>query len=330
MKADHLRHLVCPKCKGDLRLHSDQDADLSEIETGMLYCIDCHREYPVINHIPRFVSLENYTDSFGFEWLKHAKTQYDSHTHTKISEERFFNETHWAKDLSGQIILEAGSGSGRFTEIAAWTGALVISVDYSVAVEANYASNGSKPNVLIAQADLYHLPFKENYFDKILCIGVLQHTPDVERTFFTLPKYLKSKGNLVIDVYRKHKGLAFLFQTRYFIRPFVCRMSSERLYRFCQGYINGIWGIASLIHKIPKIGTRLNWILLVPDYRNLAPLSEEMLKDWAILDAFDILSPVYDNPQYLETVQEWFLRAGFEDIEVKYGYNGIEGKGVKR
>ncbi len=329
MKADHLHHLVCPECKGSLVLHSDRDNGSAEIETGTLQCPPCNREYPIIRHIPRFVALENYSDSFGFEWLLHAKTQYDSHTHTKISEERFFKETEWEKDLSGQVLLEVGSGSGRFTEIAALTGAFVISVDYSVAVEANYASNGSDPDVLIVQADMYHLPFRDAYFDKILCIGVLQHTPDVERSFFTLPGYLKSKGNLVIDVYRKHRGPGFLFQTRYFVRPFVRGMSSERLYRLCKGYINRIWGIASLIHKIPKIGSRINWILLVPDYRDSAPLSEEMLKEWAILDAFDILSPVYDSPQYLETVQEWFLRAGFTDTEVKYGYNGIEGKGKK-
>jgi uncharacterized protein YbaR (Trm112 family)/ubiquinone/menaquinone biosynthesis C-methylase UbiE len=329
MKADHLKHLVCPKCKGNLTLFSDQDAGFGEIETGTLHCNSCNREYPIIHHIPRFVPLQNYSNSFGFEWLQHAKTQYDSYTHTKISEERFLKETHWEKDLTGQILLEVGSGSGRFTEIAALTGAFVISFDYSGAVEANYASNGSSPNVLIVQADIYHLPFRDNYFDKILCIGVLQHTPDVERSFFTLPKYLKSKGNLVVDVYRKHNGFLSFFQTRYFVRPFVREMSSERLYQLCKEYITGMWGIASLIHKIPKIGTRINWILLIPDYRDTFPLSEDMLKEWAVLDAFDILSPVYDNPQYLETVQEWFLRAGFTDIEVKYGHNGIEGQGLK-
>ena len=329
MKADHLKHLVCPECKGTLILFSDQDAGFGEIETGRLRCNCCHREYPVTHHIPRFVPLQNYSHSFGFEWLQHAKTQYDSYTHTKISEERFFKETHWERDLTGQILLEVGSGSGRFTEIAAQTGAFVISFDYSAAVEANYASNGSCPNVLIVQADIYHLPFRDNYFDKILCIGVLQHTPDVERSFFNLPGYLKSKGNLVVDVYRRHKGVLFLFQTRYIIRPFVRGMSSERLYHVCKRYVTGMWGIASLIHKIPKIGSRINWILLIPDYRGTFPLSEDMLKEWAVLDAFDILSPVYDHPQYLETVREWFLRAGFTDIEVKYGHNGIEGNGVK-
>jgi len=329
MKADHLKHLVCPECKGTLTLVSEPDAGFGEIETGMLHCSSCHQEYPIIRHIPRFVPLQNYSNSFGFEWLKHAKTQYDSYTHTTISKERFFKETQWEKDLTGQFLLEVGSGSGRFTEVAATTDATIISVDYSVAVEANYASNGHLPNILIVQADIYRLPFRKNYFDKVLCIGVLQHTPNVKKAFFSLPQFVKSKGNLVVDVYRRHRGIFYLFQTRYFIRPFVKGMTSERLYYLCERYISRMWGIASLIHRIPKIGRHINWILLIPDYRDMFQLSEDVLKEWAVLDAFDILSPVYDNPQYLETIQEWFLHTGFTEIDVKYGYNGIEGKGVK-
>jgi SAM-dependent methyltransferase len=282
-----------------------------------------------VNHIPRFVPGSNYSDSFGFEWLRHARTQYDSTTHTKISEDRFFHETLWDRDLGGELLLEAGSGSGRFTEIAASTGAMVISLDNSAAVEANHASNGHRPNVLILQADLFHLPLRESSFDKVLCIGVLQHTPDVGATFCTLTRYVKPGGRLCIDVYRKRRGFLYLLQTRYLIRPLVAGMPPRRLYALCRSYIDGMWWIASLIHRIPRIGSRINWILLIPDYRDILPLSEEQLKEWAILDAFDILSPVYDSPQYIETVREWFARAGFIDVEVKYGYNGIEGKGKR-
>lgn len=329
MQRKFLHHLVCPDCKNKLILCSEQEGCLDDIISGSLICANCDVKYPVINSIPRFVSLENYSDSFGFEWLKHAKTQYDSYTHTNITKERFFNETLWDQHLAGQILLEVGSGSGRFTEIAATTGAVIVSVDYSIAVEANYASNGHKQNVLIVQADIYHLPFRENYFDKVLCIGVLQHTPDVESAFFTLPRYLKSGGKLVVDVYRKHKGFFYIFQTRYFVRPFVKEMSSEQLYRICTQYIEKMWKIATVIHKIPVIGSRINWILLIPDYRDTFPLSEELLKEWAILDTFDILSPMYDFPQYLETVERWFSQASLKDIEVKYGYNGIMGRGKK-
>jgi hypothetical protein len=68
-------------------------------------------------------------------------------------------------------------------------------------------------------------------------------------------------------------------------------------------------------------------VLLVADYRNLFDLSEKLLKEWAILDTFDALSPTYENNQRLEVVREWFETAEMVDVEVHYGYNGIEGRG---
>ena len=49
---------------------------------------------------------------------------------------KIFESSKWNRDLKGETILEVGSGSGRFTEHAVSTGAMVISLDYSIAVEA--------------------------------------------------------------------------------------------------------------------------------------------------------------------------------------------------
>ena len=37
----------------------------SEIEGGFLDCADCHKRFPILEGIPRFVPLENYADNFG-------------------------------------------------------------------------------------------------------------------------------------------------------------------------------------------------------------------------------------------------------------------------
>ena len=65
------------------------------------------------------------------------------------------------------------------------------------------------------------------------------------------------------------------------------------------------------------------------NYQGLHDLREDAMKEWAILDTFDMLSPTYDDPQKIETVQHWFEEAKLENIEVQYGYNGIEGRGIK-
>jgi SAM-dependent methyltransferase len=329
MRKEHLEYLVCPSCKEALICIEILKQTDNSIETGTLQCSDCGEKYNIIHHIPRFVSIENYASGFGLEWTKHAKTQYDSYTKTNISRTRFFNETKWSEDLSGQIILEVGSGSGRFTEQAASTGAMVVSMDYSYAVEANYASNGNKDNVFIVQGDIFKMPFRENFFDKLFCFGVLQHVPKVEEAFKKLPHYLKSGGALAIDVYRKPEGLQRILNTKYLVRPITRKISPEKLYRLCKGYIEFMWPIARIINKIPYRGRRLNWILLICDYRGYYPLSEEILKEWAILDTFDMLAPAYDFPQTIETVQRWFKKTNLINVDIQYGYNGIEGRGTK-
>jgi SAM-dependent methyltransferase len=280
------------------------------------------------------VPKDNYATTFGYQWTIHATTQYDSHTRTTISQERFFNETKWARRLEGEIILEVGSGSGRFTEQAISTGAMVISLDYSYAVEVNYQSNGHHANVLIVQASIYDMPFPKNSFDKVICIGVLQHTPDVKRSFMELPPYLKSGGKLVVDVYVLETGfigsIKHLMKLKYWIRPFTKRIAPDRLYRWTERYVRGIWPLASLISRIPRFGRKFNFaVLLVADYRGAYPLTETQLQEWAILDSFDMLSPAYDSPQSVDTLRTWFNEVGMTHVEVHRGYNGVEGRGVK-
>ncbi|EKE00499.1 MAG: 2-polyprenyl-3-methyl-5-hydroxy-6-metoxy-1,4-benzoquinol methylase, partial [uncultured bacterium] len=174
MLKKHLEYLVCPKCEVGLTILEETASDNIRIKSGKLQCPKCKTSYEITNNIPRFVPANNYANNFGLEWGIHSKTQYDSYSGTNLSEKRFFEETKWNRNLRGQIILEAGSGSGRFTEHAATTEAMIVSMDYSDAVEANYASNGNKENVLIVQGDIYAMPFKKSSFDKLLCIGVLQ------------------------------------------------------------------------------------------------------------------------------------------------------------
>jgi SAM-dependent methyltransferase len=328
MKKDHIVFLVCPQCKYSLDLVGSIETNGYSIESGTLRCSQCKMDYPIIRSVPRFVPLENYASGFGLEWTKHARTQYDSYSGSNVSEKRFFEETKWPRDLSGQLVLEVGSGSGRFTEHAASTNAMIISFDYSYAVEANYASNGNRDNVLIVQADIYNMPFKENFFDKLFCFGVLQHTPDVKKSFSLLPYYLKSGGKIAVDVYRKDPFYKEIFKTKFWVRPITKRINPERLYKITNNYVKFMWPISKIIHRLPY-GKNINWALFVADYRGKFDLEEDVLREWAILDTFDMLAPAYDYPQTMDAVREWFKNSNLENIDIHYGHNGIEARGVK-
>ncbi|MGH3054603.1 MAG: methyltransferase domain-containing protein, partial [Gaiellaceae bacterium] len=325
MRETDLQYLACPRCAAELRIVSITDRNGALFETAELQCTGCAAGYPVTRGVPRFVPAENYAVSFGLQWRWHAKTQYDSYTGLKLSETRFFEETRWPRSLPGQVVLEVGSGAGRFTEQAATTGAVVVSMDYSAAVEANYELNGGKPNVLVVQGDIYQMPFRCGFFDKLFCFGMLQHTPDVQRSFMALPPMLKPGGELVADVYRKTL-VSMLFGTKYYVRWLTRRMDPHRLRELTKRYIDFMWPLSERIGKIPRIGHSLNWRLLVADYGALG-VNGELRKEWAYLDTFDMLAPQYDLPQTVRTMRRWFNEARLTDVDVGYYHNIILGRG---
>jgi len=204
---------------------------------------------------------------------------------------------------------------------------MVLSLDYSFAVDANYASNGHRQNVLIVQGDVLSMPFARPAAEKLFCFGVLQHTPHPRQAFLSLPRHLKPGGNLVIDVYRKSFA-RYVLGTKYWVRPLTRRIPPDRLYRFVQRYIDAAWPVAGVVRRVPKIGPALNWRLLVADYSAWG-LKGDALKEWAVLDTFDMLAPRYDFPQTLQRVRRWFEEAELVDVVVARGYNGIEGRGSR-
>jgi SAM-dependent methyltransferase len=328
MRRVHLRHLICPACHGALRIVEASVERGDRIESGRLGCDGCGAAYPITRGVPRFVSADNYAAGFGLEWNRHARTQYDSQSGLDITRRRFFEQTGWPESMSGERILEAGSGSGRFTEQAAATGADIVSFDYSSAVDANYASNGGRGNVLIVQADVFAMPFAGGTFDRVFCFGMLQHTPDPRRAFFSLPPMLRTGGRLCADVY-KATLIKTLLATKYYVRPFTRRMPPERLYAGIRRYVDRMWPLARRIRRVPRIGYAINWRLLVADYSFLGIVDDAQLKEWAYLDTFDMLAPRYDRPQRLRTFRGWFEAAGLRDIETWYSPHGIVGRGVR-
>jgi SAM-dependent methyltransferase len=221
------------------------------------------------------------------------------------------------------MIIEAGSGAGRFTAIAAATGATVLSLDYSAAVDANYLSNGERSNVLIVQGDIYKMPFREA--DRIFCFGVIQHTPNPRMAFLTLARHIRPGGSLAADVYLKSLG-RYVLAPKYWVRPVTRRIPPARLHRWTRRYVDVMWPVARRIRKIPSIGKALNWRLLIADYSDRID-DDVTLREWAYLDTFDMLSPKYDSPQTLRTVRRWGVQAGLVDFEAELCDHGIAMRG---
>lgn len=294
---------------------------LKEVENGLL---DPNGKlFPLKKGVYRFTEEENYTSNFGYEWNKFTKTQIDAFSKSNQSRERFFKVTQWDKeDLAGQNILEVGSGAGRFSEVVLNnTEATLYSVDYSNATEANYRNNGHFEKLKLYQASIYELPFKEYSFDKVFCFGVLQHTPDFQKSIHCLSRMVKPGGELVVDFY-PIRGFWTKINAKYFLRPFAKKMPHERLLKLIERNINWMIKTTTFFNRI-GIGKIVNRFIPICDISGTLPkdLDESAIREWAILDTFDMFSPTYDNPQRISTVIKWMKDSGLENVTggfVKY------------
>lgn len=271
-------------------------------------------KFPIIDGIPRIAELENYADSFGIQWNKFAKTQIDRDGDgLDMSRKRFFGETHWdLEDLRGKDILEVGSGAGRFTRVVLeFTNGNLYSVDYSNAVVANFQNNGhiSPERFHLFQASIYEMPFPNDAFDKVFCLGVLQHTPDFEASVKVLIDKTKPGGEIVIDFYQI-KGWWTKLHAKYLLRSLTTKMSHEALLEIIDRNIDWLIKAHFGLHRV-GLGL-LTRFLPVCNVKESFPrsLTYSELREWAILDTFDQYSPKHDHPQRLNDVAAMFERNG--------------------
>ena len=293
----YIKSLKSPVNNNLLRLEKDSLID------------DENNVFPIINEIPRFVEAENYAESFGYQWNIFDKVQLDSFNNITLTSKRFYKNTRWDNEiLKNKNLLEVGSGAGRFTEVLLKTEANLYSIDYSNAVEANYKNNKTIRDFFLAQANIYNLPFKKDFFDFILCFGVIQHTPNPRDGFFSMLNHLTAGGQIAIDVYAKNWKTAFI--SKYWFRPFTKKMDKQKLLNFVEWYVPKWFPISSVLIKVPYFGKFLAQIIPISNYSKLYPqLTKSELINWAILDTFDMLSPTYDNPQSLKTLLKWASEA---------------------
>lgn len=284
----------------------------------------------------RFVKENNYTENFGFQWNKFVTAQVDKSTNMQLSRQRFFAETGWNKeDLTAQNVLEVGSGAGRFSQIVLdHTKANLYSVDYSNAVEANFKNNGPSNRLHLFQASVYDMPFEKGQFDKAICIGVLQHTPDVEKSVKCIIDMVKPGGEVVVDFYEK-KGWWTKLSAKYLLRFYTKRLSNEKLYKIIDKNIDWMIKANRFFSKI-GVGKTVNRFIPLCDIDGTLPkdLPYAQLRELCVLDTFDMFSPQYDRPQKISTVINWFNKYGMQQVwggNVVYDhYTASVVKGIKK
>jgi ubiquinone/menaquinone biosynthesis C-methylase UbiE/uncharacterized protein YbaR (Trm112 family) len=317
--------LRCPRCKSELSL-AEAEGPHDDVEAGALLCAGCGARHPIVAGIPRFVPVDNYADNFGFQWNRFRRTQLDSHSGQTISRDRFLKSTGWTPEsLAGQTVLDVGCGAGRFVEVALSCGATVVALDYSNAVEACRANFPPHASLHVVQGDVYALPFADACFDAIYCLGVLQHTPDPREAFLSLPRLLKSGGRLAVDIYEG--GWRRVAHTKYWLRPVTTRVPQQRLFHAVERSMPALLGLSRAVGRIPAVGRYARRLLPVANYEGMYGLDSRQLREWAVLDTFDMLAPAYDRPQTPRALAQWTRQAGLDAVEIgRFGHLVARGR----
>lgn len=316
--------LVDPHDKTDLIFKYTKDGKFLSIVNRSLY------SYQIKDGVLDFTNNNkktNYVSSFGYQWTKAPKMQLDSFNGTTISKDRFFPALNLSsKKLKGKLILDVGCGTGRFAEIALQNGAIVVGLDYSEAAYVCASNLKYQKNFISVRGDIYNLPFRKKSFDIIYCLGVLQHTPDVEKAFKSLPPVVKKKGYLVVDFYWKR--LQTLIGWKYIIRIFTSQMSIKHVLIILKILHPIAYPISCLVANVPFIGKYLSRLLPVINYLNNYPqLDRELLKAWSFLDTFDAWASRFDSPQTVKTIVRWAKQVNLKNISVRHvGHLVLSGK----
>lgn len=317
---------VCPEHRSPLT---------PDTSGARLACAAGHA-FAVCEGIPRLLpDAETYADAFGEQWRQYRKTQLDSYTRTTYSRDRLrrcFGDALWSRLQSPEPLhlLEAGCGAGRFTEVLLGTrAARVTSTDLSAAVEPNQANFPQDDRHRIAQCDINRLPFAAGRYDIVMCLGVVQHTRDPERTIADLYAQVKPGGWLVIDHYR-HALSTYTKLTAMLMRPVLKRLPPRRGVAATKALTRWFFPLHRAVRHMPLLQMVLSRVSPILTYFHALPRLDDALQyEWSELDTHDSLTDWYKRLRSRRSIRATLRSLGAADLWVERGGNGIEARGRK-
>jgi 2-polyprenyl-3-methyl-5-hydroxy-6-metoxy-1,4-benzoquinol methylase len=256
-----------------------------------------------------------YTEAFGFQWKIFDKTQLDSYSGTSVTRRRLVEAmgSPLSSELADQHVLEVGCGAGRFTEILLDLGAMVYSIDHSNAVEVNTNNFPQSQKHIVVQADVGSLPYAENAFDVVFCLGVIQHTPDPEVTIRNLARHVKPGGWLVIDHYSH--SISWYLRTAPLFRQVLKRLDPQLSFRI----VSTIFKVAIPFYKISAnryYRKLLHIVFPIVYFENEIPELPTSLKlEWGLLDTYDSLTDWNKHRRSTASITQSLIERGFVEIE---------------
>ena len=355
MKARVLEFLRCPGCEGRLNVAEGTEAR-GEVRDGTLACSACRARYQVRRFVPRMAPAANYSDSWGKLWLQTGEILRDSFTGLPFHRNALHGTYDegadglddgrspfgfgWPTDLGGERVLEVGPGTGNFTEHLARSGAELVSVDMSSAIDTLPEELITRSNVDVIQGDITTGILGPARFDRLWVFQVLQHTPSPPATLKELHGLLREGGELAFTSYKT------LYNPWYY--RLTKRVPDHIAWRAIAWLVPRLLPLKySLARRPRRITTRVALSLLEPvdprdiyvrtrrggmrDYIHGALWERtgdhDLLVKYVVVNTFDRITPEYTNSADHETIERWTREAGFSSV-VTWGRGGVRARAI--
>lgn len=197
-----LEMLCCPACRGKLNY---------EPASEQLSCPACAFEFPIVEGIPVLFPVNvkaRFQELFGRYWdsEERAKT-YD----TFVTGEESLTGTHYHRGevettlrVMGELgpcrLLDCGCGNGRFFQYYP-PGILTVGIDASLNLLRVCREKGRYKYLVCCE--LEHIPFRDESFDRLVCVRVIQHLHRQREAVIEMSRVCKPEGEATIHCYNE-------------------------------------------------------------------------------------------------------------------------------
>ena len=107
--------------------------------------------------------------------------------------------TDLLRSCPNELVLDNGTGNGRFALRLASLGCEVVALDINLRLLRAAKDKTRKENVHVVLADMTHLPFASESFAKVICVHNLWCVPDYTKAVQEMRRTAHSDGIIVAD-----------------------------------------------------------------------------------------------------------------------------------
>ncbi len=219
MYAEDVKYLCCPLTGEDLEICeiSEKDSSDGEILSGELKSTLSGKRYSISNGIPRFILDKTYNATWEYKWTHIDAGRginfriADKNDIAYQMHDIFDRNNHGGKAfeyMRGKVVLDLGCGVGQYSYRALedYQPSKLVALDLTGGVDIfrkimleRFPQHKSK--VLLVQASVFQMPFRDETFDYVFALGVLQHTGDTRDAITQAARLVKENGQINFWVY---------------------------------------------------------------------------------------------------------------------------------